>query len=219
MASKKSKKSASASSATTKSKAKASKGRGGLNKSAFVRSLPASLSAKDVIARAKAAGLSLTEHYVYNVRSQAKAKGTIAGGTKQAAAGAKKAAAGTKKSGGGAKKSGGRSNVKSAFVLAQPASLSVKEIVAAAKKAGLSISAALVYSLRGKRKGAAPAAKGTAPAAASSGRKGPAPKLPRDLSANIDETELSLQRLAVHIGIERSRALIDQAQRRLAKLL
>ena len=44
------------------------------NKSAFVRSLPADMSAKDVVAKAKAANIVLTENYVYTIRSAAKNK-------------------------------------------------------------------------------------------------------------------------------------------------
>jgi hypothetical protein len=42
------------------------------NKSAFVRNLPADLSAKEVVAKAKEAGLTLTEAYVYTIRSASK---------------------------------------------------------------------------------------------------------------------------------------------------
>jgi len=45
-----------------------------LTKSGYVRSLPASLSAKDVIAKAKTVGLSLSEAHVYAIRSEAKRK-------------------------------------------------------------------------------------------------------------------------------------------------
>lgn len=44
------------------------------NKSAFVRSLPADMSAKDVVAKAKAQNITLTENYVYTIRSAAKNK-------------------------------------------------------------------------------------------------------------------------------------------------
>jgi hypothetical protein len=44
------------------------------NKSAFVRSLPENLSAKEVVSKAKAAGMVLTENYVYTIRSAAKNK-------------------------------------------------------------------------------------------------------------------------------------------------
>ncbi len=42
------------------------------NKSAFIRRLPSSMPAKEVVKQAKAAGMKLTESYVYNVRGAAK---------------------------------------------------------------------------------------------------------------------------------------------------
>lgn len=44
------------------------------SKTAFVLSQPAGLSAKEVSAKAKAAGLAITEAYVYTIRSSAKNK-------------------------------------------------------------------------------------------------------------------------------------------------
>jgi len=49
--------------------------RKGGNKSAFVRGIAASTPAKDVVAMAKAAGMTLNDRYVYNIRASAKAKG------------------------------------------------------------------------------------------------------------------------------------------------
>jgi len=56
------------------------------SKAAFVRSLPRSLSAKEVVAKAKAAGVKLSPAYVYVLRSKA---GTTKGkgGRKARAAG------------------------------------------------------------------------------------------------------------------------------------
>jgi hypothetical protein len=45
------------------------------SKTAFVLSLPPTLSAKEVLAKGKAAGLKLSEKYVYVIRSKAKAGG------------------------------------------------------------------------------------------------------------------------------------------------
>ena len=42
------------------------------SKSAFVRGLPATLPAKEVVAKAKAAGLALSDRYVHVIRSIAK---------------------------------------------------------------------------------------------------------------------------------------------------
>jgi hypothetical protein len=44
-----------------------------MSKAAFVRSLAAATPAKDVVAKAKERGMTLTESYVYNVRGAAKA--------------------------------------------------------------------------------------------------------------------------------------------------
>lgn len=44
------------------------------SKAAFVRSLPASLSANEVIEKAKAAGLKIAPGYVYGVRSKGKTR-------------------------------------------------------------------------------------------------------------------------------------------------
>ncbi len=41
-----------------------------INKSAFVRNLPADMPAKDVIARAKAAGFTMSPAHVYAIRSK-----------------------------------------------------------------------------------------------------------------------------------------------------
>lgn len=46
------------------------------NKTAFVLNLPASMSAKEVIDKGKAAGIKLTDRYVYSIRSKAKVRGT-----------------------------------------------------------------------------------------------------------------------------------------------
>lgn len=43
------------------------------SKAAFVRGLPAATPAKEVVAKAKERGMTLTESYVYNVRGAAKA--------------------------------------------------------------------------------------------------------------------------------------------------
>jgi hypothetical protein len=58
------------------------------NKSEFVRSLPAEMSAKDVVAKAKEEGLTLTEAYVHTIRSAAKRKEGKPGRAPRAAAAA-----------------------------------------------------------------------------------------------------------------------------------
>lgn len=45
-----------------------------MNKSAWVRSQPSTLSAAAIVSKAKAAGIQITDKYVYRVRSLANAK-------------------------------------------------------------------------------------------------------------------------------------------------
>ena len=54
---------------------RARRGEGGVNKSAFIREQPTTMSAKDVVQAAAKQGIELTEGFVYNVRSNAKVKG------------------------------------------------------------------------------------------------------------------------------------------------
>jgi hypothetical protein len=53
-----------------------------VNKTAFVKHLPKAMSAKEVVAKAKAAGITLTEMYVYSIRSKSKAR-KASGGPKR----------------------------------------------------------------------------------------------------------------------------------------
>lgn len=46
-----------------------------INKSKFITDLPTTMPAKDVVAKAKSAGIKLSEKYVYNIRAKAKARG------------------------------------------------------------------------------------------------------------------------------------------------
>jgi hypothetical protein len=56
----------------------------GINKSAFVRSLPGSLSAADVIARGKAKGIRLSAAQIYTIRANARRKGDVKSGPRAA---------------------------------------------------------------------------------------------------------------------------------------
>jgi len=108
-----------------------------LSKSDFVRSQPATLSAVDVLAKAKAAGLKITRQLVYKVRSDGHAKGN-----------SKKTSGKTSAAANGAVTS------KAAFVRSL-SSLSPKEIIVKAKTAGLKLDIGYVYNIRGAGKTAA----------------------------------------------------------------
>jgi hypothetical protein len=75
------------------------------SKAAFVRGLPASTPAKDVVKQAKALGLSLSINYVYNIRGAAKMA------TKKKRAAAKSPAVGTVANGRGSRVSANAENL------------------------------------------------------------------------------------------------------------
>jgi hypothetical protein len=61
-------------------KKKSPTGKRTVNKSAFVRSMPTSMSARDVVEKGAAQGITLSEKYVYNIRAKAKAAGNVGAG-------------------------------------------------------------------------------------------------------------------------------------------
>jgi hypothetical protein len=61
-----------------------------LNKSAFVRSLPASISGAEVVKRAKAEGLNISVNYVYSIRARSHAGKTRAASAPASSAPAKR---------------------------------------------------------------------------------------------------------------------------------
>jgi hypothetical protein len=62
-----------------------------MSKAAFVRSLPATTPAKEVVAKAKERSMTLTESYVYNVRGAAKVARRKRAGSLRAAVAARAA--------------------------------------------------------------------------------------------------------------------------------
>jgi hypothetical protein len=75
-------------------------------KASFVRAIPSSVPAKEVVAKAKAAGMTLSEKHVYVIRSDAKKRSAKkkggAGAAAKASAGHSLAAKSVASSGGGA---------------------------------------------------------------------------------------------------------------------
>jgi len=61
-------------------KKKSPTGKRTVNKSAFVRSQATTMSAREVVEKGAAQGISLSEKYVYNIRAKAKASGRIGAG-------------------------------------------------------------------------------------------------------------------------------------------
>ncbi len=100
------------------------------NKSAFVRSLSFDTPSAQVIAKAKAKGMTLTRNDVHAIRAIARRKqATSKGGPVRAA-----------RRGSGVNKS--------AFVRSLPGTLSAAEVISRARSKGIKLSAAQVYTIR-----------------------------------------------------------------------
>jgi hypothetical protein len=127
-------------------------------KARFVRSLPRTMSAAELVEKGNAAGVKLTTHYVHKVRakrgaSKAKKKSTSGKTTTPWTSKKAKSAA--------------------SFVRGLPASTPAKQVVSLAKAAGIQLGISYVYNIRGAAKLAAKkkraAAKNTAVTVASGG--------------------------------------------------
>ena len=103
-----------------------------LSKSDFVRSQPATLTAAEVLAKARDMGLKLTSQLVYKVRATAKSNGKA-------------------KRSSGNSHSTGTGTSKAAFVRGL-SNLSPREIVEKAKAAGMKLDLGYVYNIRGAAK-------------------------------------------------------------------
>jgi hypothetical protein len=166
-------------------------GRAG-SKTAFVLSLPAETSAKDVVARAKEQGISLSEAHVYTIRSTAKRGAGKPRGGRTSASGEPAAAAN-----------------KAAFVRSLPAGTSYADAAEKAKSAGIALSKAYFYLLNSERK-----KKGTGSAVgARSGRRKQG-RLPSGLMlTSRDPHEKAVLEAVEALGADRVRSVISAAER------
>ncbi|MGO9836327.1 MAG: hypothetical protein ACLP1X_19160 [Polyangiaceae bacterium] len=153
-----------------------------LSKSDFIRSQPTTLSAAEVVAKAKAQGIRLDPVLVYKVRGRANAKKGVVKASP-------------------APKSPASSVSKAAFVRAH-ASLSPKEIVAKAKTEGVKFDVGYVYNIRGYDKSMA---KKRRPVKARAPRTGAS--VPRPVSTP-SSTETLLKAVASEIGLGRAMEIL-----------
>jgi hypothetical protein len=107
-----------------------------LSKSDFIRSQPATMSAKEVVAKAKAAGIKFAPVLVYKVRGRAKSKKSAAKKTSTMVMSAPMTSA-TKPA-----------KSKSGFIRSLPSGAPAKEVVKQAKVAGIKLNVGYVYNVR-----------------------------------------------------------------------
>lgn len=218
-----------------------------LSKSDFVRSQPADMSVKDVLARAQEAGIVMTGSLVRKVRARlggvpkltatpsamtaAEKATSTAPATKTRAKPAKEAPVATNSTA----ESPAPTMTKTAFILARP-TMSAAQVVVAGEEAGVSLSANQVYAVRSKH---AKTAKPTtaAPAAVTAKRAAPAvaakpvapkPAVPPMAVARPvaspkpdaeDRSASEFARLVIAIGMGRAEALLLEVRAKLASLL
>lgn len=184
-------------------KAKKSASKSVSSKSAFVRGLPASMPAKEVVAKAKAAGLTLSDRYVHVIRSIAK-RAARNGHTALKAP-----------------RRGGRPiSSKRTFVLSLPASLSAAEVIKRARAEGMQLTTNYVYKIRSR--GAA-ATDGTINLSAinlKGGRAGRGRVL-SDIARSANGTTQHDERfvaLVLDVGLARAAALLERVRARVQDL-
>jgi hypothetical protein len=165
------------------------------NKSAFVRSLAFDTPSAQVIAKAKAKGMTLTRNDVHAIRAIARRKESRGKG------GAARAA----------KRSGAVN--KSAFVRSLPSSLSAADVIGRAKQKGIKLSAAQVYTIRAnaRRKSdvsEAPRLRGELTTASRGrGRRG---------SGGSSESESAFLQMALELGLVRAEGILGTLRDRAA---
>jgi hypothetical protein len=171
------------------------------SKSEFIRSQPSTMSAADVVEKAKAVGLTITAGLVYGVRSQSKLKRK-----------AKKSAAKTSAAKKGAAPKAAKTT-KADFVRMLPKA-SPKEIIARAKSEGIKIDLDYVYKVRSSAK--AGKAKTKADARAATPRKSAA--VPRPLAATSSAEDL-LRAVAAEIGLARAMEILAAERARVRAVI
>jgi len=158
------------------------------NKSAFIRSQPASLSAAEIVAKAKTEGITIRPGLVYEVRRVAMTKRT---------AKVKKAPMVTKT---GTPSNAAATTSKAAFVRART-HLSPKEIVEDAQAAGIKLNVGYVYNVRGAAKATSKKTVTKQAARRTTKRTAPSVTLPITTPSKAEDL---LRAVAAEIGLARA---------------
>ena len=109
-------------------------------------------------------------------------------------------------------KNSGKFGAKAEYIRSQPASMSAKEVVEAAKKVGLKVTVNHVYNIRAasKKEGAyAPPRSVPAPSTNQPSRRGRGPSSVHTASAAL---EAQLRRAIAEVGLQRAREIFDSVE-------
>lgn len=168
------------------------------SKSGFVRDLPTTLSAKEVVAQAKGKGIVLSEAYVYKIRSGSKRRATPE--REKVARGAPAAQNGT---------------VTAAdFVRRLPDGTSAKDAVTKAKAAGLKLTTGYFYTLKSSLGLAGRKGSGASKVVSGSRPKLPVSGLPNGLTlSSKNPREQAVIDAVQALGIARVRSVLEAVER------
>jgi hypothetical protein len=161
-------------------------------KASFVTTQPADATAKQVVEKAAAEGIKISENYVYRVRA-----------SKPRAAKRKNASAPKR-----AKRSA-RAGTKTAFVLGLARDLPASEVITRAKAAGFTLSSAHVYAIRSTAR-----SKATGPARGASKRRSAA----GSAAPNVQSNEREFVRVAAALGTARAHQLLSRLNAQIQNL-
>jgi hypothetical protein len=130
------------------------------NKSDFIRSQPTSMSAAEIVAKAKAAGINFASVLVYKVRGRAKNKGSAPKKTSTMTMSAPMTS------------STNPPTSKSSFIRSLSKDLPAREVVTQAKKVGMKLEVSYVYNVRQAAKNASKSKRAAVSAAVSTAANG-----------------------------------------------
>jgi hypothetical protein len=168
-------------------------------KSDFIRAQPATMSASDVVAKAKAQKLKISRALVYMVRGSSKTKprpfATTSGVTTSKAT------------------SPTPSKSKAAFIRSLPTTMSAKDVVATGKAKGIKFDVTYVYSARRPSKGSAPKKRA---AVARPGRT--SASVPRPMTTTSSAEDL-LRALGAEIGLGRAVGILVDERAKLRAVI
>jgi hypothetical protein len=161
----------------------------GPNRSDFIRSLPSTLSAAEVIAKGKAAGLKISSALVYLARTRKHARPAKAGKAKSAAVPSHAKAANKKPTA-------------SDFIRSQPVTMTASSVLKQGVAQGFSFTPELVYAVRRRMKqGGSKARKAGRPKGSRNGSSKSA------AAANPTGYHAEFRRLMIRLGLEQSEAI------------
>ena len=173
-----------------------------ISKSDFIRKQPNSMSAADVVKKAKAEGIKFATQLVYNVRN---AKKTARKSVRRQAS-SPTATASTSKP----------VQSKAAFVRSLPPTMSAKDVVAEAKRQGIKIAERYVYWARSSGTGLAKTTATREAARRSSPRQATAITRPVTTPSKVEDL---LRAVAAEIGLGRAIELLEAERARVHAMM